>query len=278
MTAGRALGAAALGLLVLLACPGPVGKAGAAGGVGQLRREKARLTEMKRKAEEAAAELAETIRREKTARDRVVALKAKLARQRGLVARIDRKLAELGAALDRAEGEIRELEEQRGRAERGLRGAAAVAFFRMKDGVAPFPPEEARLRRFARLALASESGRLSRLTEDKERKESLASGIERRLEASERTIEREKRVGETLRSRSRAEEKALADIEARKRRKETELKRLKARVARLESLVARIERKVRERDRRRAVAVLGGRRRTRRPGGRKSHDALRASA
>lgn len=253
---GRALAAVAVGLLVLTvlgAGQGLAARAGAADGVRQLRREKARLTEMKRKAEEAAAELADTIRRERTTRDRVGDLKTKLARQRQLVARIDRKLAELGADLERAEGDIREIEAKRDLARRGLRGGAAVAFFRMKDRAGPFPAREERLRRFAGLTLASESGRLSRLTEDKERKEDLASGLERRLEVSERTIEREKRLGETLLSQRKAEEKALADLEARKKRKEKELERLRARVARMESLVARIERKVREKDRKRTA-------------------------
>lgn len=255
IAARRAAAAFVLGLLLLLgAGPGEAAAAGRADGVGQLRREKARLTEMKRKAEETAGELAETIRREKTTRDRVGSLKASLARKRELVARIDRKLAVLGAELERAEGEIREIESKRDRARHGLRGAASAAFFRMKDGAGSFPPGEERLRRFARLALASESDRLSRLTEDKERKESLASGIEHRLVDSERTIAREKRLGATLLSRSKAEEKALADLEARKKRTQRELRTLKARVARMESLVARIERRVREKDRRRTAA------------------------
>ncbi len=249
----RAL-AAALVLVFLGGGTGTAAAAGRAGSVGQLRREKARLTEMKRKAEETAAELADTIRREKTTRDRVDALKAKLARQRTLVARIDRRLAGLGAELARAEGEIREIESQRDRARRGLRGAASAVFFGMKDRGALFPLREERLRRFARLVLVSESGRLSRLTEDKEKKEDLASGIEHRLEASERTIEREKRRGESLLTQRRTEEKALADLEARKKRKERELKGLRARVARMESLVARIERRVHDKERRRTSA------------------------
>ncbi len=256
IAAGRVLAAAAFGLLVLAvlgAGQAQARRAGAADGLGQLRKEKARLTEMRRKAEETAAELADTIRRERTTRDRVGALETKLARKRKLVQRIDRKLAELGAELERAEGEIREIEVKRDQTQRGLRGAAAVAFFRTKDRAGPFPGREERLGRFARLALASESGRLSRLTEDKERKESLASGIERRLEVSERTIEREKRLGETLLSQRKAEEKALADLAARKKRKEKELKALRARVARMESLVARIERRVRDKDRQRTA-------------------------
>jgi len=249
----RALAALAVGLLVLAAGDGPAAAAQRADGLGRLRTEKARLTEMKRKAEAAAAELADTILREKTARNRVGALKGRLARQRALVARIDRKLADLGAELDRAEGDIREIESRRDQARRGLRGAASAAFFGMKNRAGRFPPGEERLRTFARLALASEHGRLSRLTEDKEKKETLASGLEHRLAASERTIERERRVGEELLSQRKAEEKALADLAARKKRKEKELKALRARVARMESLVARIERRVRDRDRRRTT-------------------------
>jgi len=242
-----------LALAVLAAGQAEAGRAGTSDSLTRLRKEKSRLTEMRRKAEETAAELADTIRREKTTRDRVGALRSKLARKRRLIERIDRKLAALGAELERAEGDIRELEAKRDQTQRGLRGGAAVAFYRMKDRAGPFPTREERLRRFARLALASESGRLSRLTEDKERKESLASGLERRLEVSERTIAREKRLGETLLSQRKAEEKALADLEARKKRKEKELKGLRARVARMESLVARIERRVRDKDRRRTA-------------------------
>ncbi len=250
----RAGVAAVIVLLVLGAALGAAEGAGRADGVGQLRREKARLTEMKRKAEETAAELADTIRREKTTRVRGDALKAKLARKRSLVERIDRKLSALGEDLERAEGDIRELETRREQARHGLRGAASAVFFRLKDRAGAFPPDQERLRYFAGLALASESGRFSRLTEDKDRKETLASGIEHRLADSERTIEREKRLGETLLSRRKAEEKTLADLEARKKRKEKELRGLKARVARMESLVARIERRVREKDRRRTTA------------------------
>ncbi len=249
----RALAALALALLVLAAGGGPAAGARRSDGLGRLRTEKARLTEMKRKAEEAAAELADTIRREKTARNRVGALKERLARQRALVARIDRKLEALGAELARAEGDIREIESRRDQARTGLRGGATAAFLGMKDRAARFPAGEERLRVFGRMALASGTVRLSRLTEDKEQKESVASGLEHRLAASERTIEREKRVGETLLSQRKAEERTLADIAARKKRKEKELKVLRARVARMESLVARIERKVRDRDRRRTA-------------------------
>ncbi|MGE5189779.1 MAG: murein hydrolase activator EnvC family protein [Gemmatimonadota bacterium] len=250
----RAVAAAAFAFLVLAVLAADAGAAGAAGAresVSRLRKEKARLTEIRRKAEKTAAELADTIRREKSARDRVGALRSKLARQRRLVARIDRKLEELGADLSRAEGEVRELEAQRDRARTRLRSTAAVVFLQARDRAGVLPPRETRLRRFARLALVSASGRVTRLTEDKERKEDLVSGIERRLELSERKIEREKRVGDALLSQRRAEEKSLADLSARKKRKEKELKRLRARVARMESLVARIERRMRDRDRRR---------------------------
>ncbi len=89
-SASGVLGVLALVLAVLAAGQGLAGRAGAADGLGQLRKEKARLTEMRRKAGETAAELADTIRREKTTRDRVGALETKLARKRKLVARIDR--------------------------------------------------------------------------------------------------------------------------------------------------------------------------------------------
>lgn len=258
--ARRCPAALAAAILLVFALAAPRGAGGApADPVGQLRREKARLTEMKRKAEAAAAELAVTIGREKTARNRVEVLQAKLTRQRREIERINRKLKNLGEALERAEGEIRVLEEERSRAGRGLSKASARLFRETKDAPWPGPsriPDE-RLRHFAGLFLMAETGRVARLDADKERTAGVISGIEHRLEMSEDRIEREKSIGRTLLSRREAQEKELEGIKARKAAKEKELRSLRARVARLETLLARIERKVRARDRRTAGARKG---------------------
>ena len=65
----------------------------------RLGKEKARLTEMRKKAEKAAAELDETLKRERSARHKVDDIRKQLARQRILIARIDRKLSELAREM-----------------------------------------------------------------------------------------------------------------------------------------------------------------------------------
>jgi septal ring factor EnvC (AmiA/AmiB activator) len=237
----------------------------AADSAARLRQEKARLTEMKRKAEKAAAELAETIRREKTTRGRVDDLQSRLARQRRMISRIDRRLSALEGQVDRAEKEVRALEEERSRAQRGLAVATTEAFAGERDmpGTMWKNASVERRRYFARRVLAAEMARYGRLTSDKQEKERVLSGIERRLEDSERRMAEQKKVGEKLASRQEAERQRLAEIEKKKKEKAGELRALRARIARMESLVSRIERQVRRRETRkqepsRFSAIPGG--------------------
>lgn len=237
----------------------------AADSPGRLRQEKARLTEMKQKAEKAAAELAETIRREKSSRSRVSELQARLAAQRRTIVRIDRRLLRLGVQLDHAEREIRVLDEERGKAQRGLSASTSEVFRRDRDEVGAWPETAARERRryFARRVLVAELARYGRLTADKEEKERLLSGIERRLEDSERRMAEQKKAGDRLVAQQETERRRLADIEKRKKEKARELKALRARIARLEALVSRIERQAKEKEPRKAgprrfAAVPGG--------------------
>ena len=222
----------------------------AADPLGKLRQEKARLTEMKQRAEKAAAELAETIRREKSSRSRVGELEARHAKQRRLIARIDRKLSQLGVQMDHAEKEIRGLEEERVRAQSGLSASTAEVFLRDRGSPGAMSETAAgeRRRYFARRILVAELARYGRLTVDKEEKERVLSGIERRLEDSERRMAEQKKVGEKLASQQEAERRRLADIEKRKKEKASELKNLRGRIARMESLVSRIERQMKRKE------------------------------
>ncbi|MDA8121069.1 MAG: peptidoglycan DD-metalloendopeptidase family protein [Deltaproteobacteria bacterium] len=258
--------AACLAAFAWLALATPVH---AADTLGKLRQEKARLTEMKQKAEKAAAELAETLRREKLSRNKVLDLETRLAKQRKLIARIDRKLSDLGTQMDRAEREVRALEEEQGKARRGISGASLGAFAGYRDRIgAPAGAAEERARYFARRLLLMEIDRYGRLSADREEKERVLTGIERRIEDSERRMEEQRKVGEKLVSRQEKERKRLAEIERNKKEKAKELRALKARIARMETLVSRIERRVREKERRakesarkgpnRFGAVVGG--------------------
>ena len=222
----------------------------AADSLDKLRQEKARLTEMKKGAERAAAELAETLRREKMTRSRVDDLQTRLAKQRRLIARIDRRLSELGGQVDQTEREVRSLEEEQGRAQRGLSAATAevFAFERGRPGALSEPSSGERQRYFARRILVAELSRYGRLTADKAEKERILSGIERRLEDSERRMATQRKVGEKLASQQEAERQRLAEIEKKKKEKARELRTLRARIARMEALVSRIERQVRQRE------------------------------
>lgn len=238
--------AACLAASLFLVSPAP-----AAETLGKLRQEKARLTEMKQRAEKAAAELAETIRREKSSRSRVGELEARLSKQRRLIARIDRRLSQLGGQMDQAEREIRGLEEERGRAQRGLSASTMEVFLGDRDlfGVLSETASGERRRYFARTVLGAELARYGSLTSDKEEKERILSGIERRLEDSERRMTEQKRVGKKLATQQEAERRRLAEIEKKKEKKASELQALRARIARMEALVSRIERKMQERER-----------------------------
>ena len=250
MNAARRLACAVLLLAALhaLGLPSPA----STGSVGKLRQEKARLLEMKKKAEKAAADLADTLRREKTSRSRVVDLQARLARQRKVIARIDGRLAVLGGQLERAEKELRALGEDQEKARRGLAASAYLVFTgdRGRDGIPAGEAIGERHRYFARRFLASELSRYGRVAADKEQKERLLSGLERRIEDSERRMAEQRKVGEKLLSQQEKERRRLQEIEKKKKEKAGELKALRARIARMEALVSRIEREVREKERR----------------------------
>ena len=236
-------------LLAQILAPSPaVGRDAAA----ELRKEKARLLEMKAHEEKAAAELTEALRKEKLTKGRVEELKGRLAAQKRTISRIDRKIASLSERVDRTEKEAKALEEARTRAEGGLRGASSAAFTGLlaRAGMPVDPSAEERDRYFMRIYLGADLEDVRRLTRERERKEEELSGIERQVELTERRMAKEKKVGETLLSRQAEERKRLSEIEREKRKKEKELKALRAKIARLESIVTRVERQVREREKR----------------------------
>jgi septal ring factor EnvC (AmiA/AmiB activator) len=237
--------AACLAVCLLLASP-----ARAADPSAKLGKEKARLEEMKKKAEKTAAELAETLRREKMSRSRMGEYEARLAKQRKLIARIDRRLSLLGGQMERTEREVRALDEERGRVRWTLSSVTGELFAGERTMVR-IPAEGAsglRRRYFARRVLGEELARYGRLTADKEDKEKVLSGIERRIEDSERRMAEQKKTGEKLATQQEEERRRLAEIEKKKKEKSRELRALKARIARMEALVSRIERRAGERE------------------------------
>src|SRR3990172_5810878 len=171
--------------------------------------------------------------------------------------------------MEKAESEVRAIEEERTSTQQRLDRAAVLAFRGERDhaGLVPAEARGERLRYFARRVIASEVQRAGRLTTEKEEKESALSGIERKVELSEKRISREKRVGESLQSERKKEAGRLAGIQAQKEKKEKELKVLRARVARMEALVTRIERQVREAERHRPRKGEGPARFSAVPGG-----------
>jgi len=236
---------------------------------GDLRKEKARLLEMKAREEKTAAELTDALKKEKLTKERVEEMKGRLAAQKRTISRIDRKIASLAARLDRTEREAKALEEARARAEGGLRSASAVAFsgLRARAGMPADPSVEERDRYLMRVYLGADLEDVRRLARERERKEEELSGIERQVELTERRMAKEKKVGETLLTREAEERKRLEGIEREKRKKEKELKALRARIARLESLVSRVERQVREREKRLGKGAAGPKAEPERPGG-----------
>lgn len=220
---------------------------------GRLRQEKARLEEMRRKATRAADELAETIRREKTTRKRMGALRSRLDRQRREIERIDRRLADLSRKSERQEAEVRALEEKKGRKEREISVAALLAFLIARDGRGGLFREarDERLRYFARKVLEEELADYGRLAASQEEVEAKLSGTVRELSLSERKKAREERVGERLASQQKAHSRRLREIARDKERKAKALAALRARIAGLESLVSRIERMIRDQERQR---------------------------
>ncbi len=227
------------------------GHAFAADPMAELRREKARLVEMRRKAEKTAAELTETLRKEKKSRERVGDLRDRIERQHRFIVEIDRKVSILSAEMDRTELEVKALEARQEKTRRHLGDGVHAAFLAARE---PSPrmagSAGAELHRdFAVRLLSQGHRRLESVTADRERKEEQLSGIEQKIESSERQMAREKKVGETLLSRQEAERLKLSQIEGQKKKKQAELADLRARIARMDSLVSRIEREARERER-----------------------------
>lgn len=246
---GAAVAVACLALLLpALLLPGA---ASARDETAELRRERARLIEMKAREEKAAAELTEALRKEKLTKGRVAVLHKRLEKQRELLAGIDRRLSALGRRQDEAEREVREISEAQVRTRTGIRRAARIAFEerRAESANPPERPASERERYLMRGFLGADLEDFERLSLARERKEQELSGIERQVEISERKMDREKKVGDSLLSRADTEQKRLAGIEREKRTKQRELRALRARIARMESLVSRIERQARERER-----------------------------
>ena len=202
--------------------------------VGDLRREKARLLEMKAREEKAAAELSEALRKEKLTKERVGELQERLKRQKKTIARIDREIASLGARLDRTEKEVKALEEAHDRARGSLRAATGVAFAGLRERAAvPWGDSaEGRDRYLMRVYLGADLEGVRRLESERYRKGEELSGIERQVELTGRKMEKEKKVGQTLLSRQAEERKRLSEIEREKRKKEKELKALRAKIDR----------------------------------------------
>ncbi|HEY5996074.1 MAG TPA: peptidoglycan DD-metalloendopeptidase family protein, partial [Candidatus Deferrimicrobiaceae bacterium] len=196
--------------------------------------------------------LSETLRKEKKSRARVGDLKERFDRQRRFIVEIDRKLSILSVEMDRTEAEVKALEARQERTRRqlgdGVHAAFLVAREPSKRMLGDAPGNELR-REFAVRLLSLGRRHLETVTADRERKADQLSGIEQKIELSERQMAREKKVGETLQSRQEAERAKLAEIEAQKKRKKAELADLRARIARMDSLVSRIEREARNRER-----------------------------
>jgi septal ring factor EnvC (AmiA/AmiB activator) len=251
-----ALLAAAVSLGVLF----PAAATAARDVAGELRKERGRLLEMKEREEKTALELTEALRKEKRSKGRVVELQERLNRQRSLLSRIDRKVADLNERLERAEKAVRELEAAHVRARTYLQRAEVVAFAGQRAGAGDpsYPSARERERHFMRVYLAADAEGVARITRARERKEEELSGLERQVAVTERKMAREKKVGDTLLTRQGEERRRLTDIEREKKRKEKELKSLRAKIARMESVVSRVERQVKERERRARKAAAGG--------------------
>ncbi|MGE5246713.1 MAG: murein hydrolase activator EnvC family protein, partial [Verrucomicrobiota bacterium] len=228
-------------------------------GATELRREKARLLEMKAREEKTEAELKEALRKEKLTKERVAELKARVRKQQRVLAGIDRRLAALAARLSDTEKKVRELANAQGQARSELRDAAVAAFLgeRSRSAGSPDPSGAQRDRYFMSLYLGSDLRNLERLSRQRERKEDELSGIEKQVLASERKMAQQKKVGQTLQSRHEEERKRLSDIGKEKQGKQKELRALRAKIARMESLVSRIERQAKARERQRRKKDAG---------------------
>jgi septal ring factor EnvC (AmiA/AmiB activator) len=249
-----ALLAAVVSLCILFPAAAPAARDIAA----ELRKERGRLLEMKEREEKTAQELTEALRKEKRSKGRVGELQERLKRQKSLLSRIDRKVSALNERLERAEKDVRELKAAHGQARTDLQRAEVVAFAGQRAGDPWEPSARERERHFMRVYLAADVEGVARITRARERKEEELSGLERQVAVTERTMAREKKVGDTLLSRQEEERLRLADFEREKKRKEKELKSLRAKIARMESVVSRVERQVKERERRARKAAGGG--------------------
>jgi septal ring factor EnvC (AmiA/AmiB activator) len=250
-------------LLLVVASQVPPAAFAATGGgkAATLRKEKARLEEVRRKAEAAVAELQATLSKESKAKRRVEELKGRIAAQKERVARVDRRIRELSGRLDEAERDVARLEEARRASVTGLARAAASAFEAERERDATFPPEaeRERARHLAAIAVSAGRDRLGRIEEDRGKKAEELSGIRDTLHASERSAERERQATDALASRREEEAKRLADLARQRRGKEREVAALRQRIARMESLLARIEREAAEAERKRGSRPRPGR-------------------
>lgn len=242
------VGAGAVAALVLAAALALPGTAWAAGGADRIRQEKERLEQVRHKAEVTAAELAETISRERNSREKVAELQARLSRQKRLIARSDRRLALLGEEQDRMEAEARSLAGRKARKEQDISSMTVSLFLLARDrpGNLLGTGREERVRHFARRFAAVQLVEYGRVASDKEEVEEKLTGIERQREASAKRKVKEEGVGSVLASRTEAESRKLDDIARQKKRKERELRSLRGRIAAMEALVRKIEQKTRE--------------------------------
>jgi len=256
---------------ILLVVLGASFRAEGADSYRDLRREKARLTRIRERAEKAAGELAETLKKEKSTQSRVRKLQSRLSRQRRLIEKVDRKLSTLNARMEEMESAVRAIDSERARSIRGLGSSAAAVFARERDDPLAWigGGRRERDRVFARSVLDAEAVRYDRLTGEQERKARALLGLEREVKASERKITREKRAGDRLLAQRKAETRKLENLQEEKERKEKELRALRGRIARMESLVSRIEKRIREQERRtkRAPGGAGPSRFSALPGG-----------
>ncbi len=184
-------------LLVALFLQGP---AFAKNGQEELRREKARLLEMKAREEKTAAELSDALRKEKLTKERVSELRGRLNRQRGVITGIDRRLSVLGGRLNATEKEVRKISEAQGEARRSLRQEALLAFEGHRAGFA-LPAERSsseRARYLMRGFIGADLKDEERLSRERKRKEAELSGIEKQVEISERKMARAQEEGEKL--------------------------------------------------------------------------------
>ena len=248
--------AATVSLCILFPASSPAARDVAA----ELRKERARLLQMKEREEKTVQELTEALRREKRSKGRVGELQEQLKRQRNLLSRIDRNVSALNDRLEGTGKAVRELETAHGHARTDLQQAEVVAFAGQRVGAGDpmHPSARERERHFMRLYLEADAEGVARITRARERKVEELSGLERQVAVTERKMAREKKVGDTLLSRQEEERRRLADIEREKKRKEKELKSLREKIARMESVVSRVERQVKERERRARKGMAAG--------------------